>query len=320
MHRHSSSGALWLKVFPLVFLSWQSLSVAELRRLFLQTVSMPKSGEPKVSCQFWARVEASRMWKLGAAKAKGAAKAVGGVRGKAPVSHLSALTPRHPAVAKPEGDAKRKAAPKGGVAKPAGMAKAKGKAPAGFACGRGMAVGSPVLTFATYMSACYEYRVQHQHPQLYLQSLWDLHQVWLRQRFIEVHTQLLFHPCQEESSHHPVVTSIPAPTSNFTSDASRWFHLHKFKQVLSEQCHEFLPWWENSTKFSQLWRQHRGHLSQIDMWHSTTQMRKYQRTRGSTSEKTRNERHLENGHHGGDRNKSQRETSPHRWPPHQHFW
>ena len=74
--------------------------------------------------------------------------------------------------------------------------------------------------------------------------------------------------------------------------------LHKFKQVLSEQCHEVLRWWEKPAKFSQLWDQHRAHLSQIDMWHSGTQKQKCQRARGSASEKARNERHLENGHHG----------------------
>ena len=36
-----------------------------------------------------------------------------------------------------------------------------------------------------------------------VQSPWDLHQVWLCQHFTEVCTQLVFHPCQEVSSHHP---------------------------------------------------------------------------------------------------------------------
>ena len=71
----------------------------------------------------------------GAAKAKDAAKAVGGIGGKAPVLDLLALAARPAAVAKPKGDAKRKAVPKCGVAKPAGKAKraTKGKAPVGSA-------------------------------------------------------------------------------------------------------------------------------------------------------------------------------------------
>ena len=82
--------------------------------------------------------------------------------------------------------------------------------------------------------------------------------------------------------------------------------LHKFKQVLSEQRHEVLRWWEKPAKFFHLFGQHRGHLSQIDMWHCGVQKQKCQRTRESAPEKARNERHLENGLHGGDMNKSQR--------------
>ena len=66
---------------------------------------------------------------------------------------LLASAPRPPAVAKPKGDVKRKAAPKCGVVKNAGKAKGvgKGKAPAGFAVAPvlpvvcGMASGPPVL-------------------------------------------------------------------------------------------------------------------------------------------------------------------------------
>ena len=59
----------------------------------------------------------------GAAKGNGAAKAVGGLRCKAPVLELVALAPRLPAVAKPERVAKGKAAPKGEAVILAGKAK-----------------------------------------------------------------------------------------------------------------------------------------------------------------------------------------------------
>ena len=61
----------------------------------------------------------------GAAKGKGAAKAVGGIRCKAPVPELVALAPRPPAVAKPKLDAKGKAAPVIPAGKAKGLAKAK---------------------------------------------------------------------------------------------------------------------------------------------------------------------------------------------------
>ena len=57
----------------------------------------------------------------GAAKGKGAVKAIGGVHGKALLPDLAALAPRPPAVAKV--DSKRKAAPKEVAAKPDGKAK-----------------------------------------------------------------------------------------------------------------------------------------------------------------------------------------------------
>ena len=49
-----------------------------------------------------------------------------------------------------------------------------------------------------------------------------------------------------------------------------------------------------------------GHLFLVGRWHSEVQMQKYPRTRESASEKVRSGKHLEIGHHMGDRNKSQR--------------
>ena len=69
----------------------------------------------------------SLMLGLGGAKGKGAVKAIGGVRGKAPLLDLVALAPRFPAVAKPKVDAKRKAAPKEVAATPEGKAKVGAK-------------------------------------------------------------------------------------------------------------------------------------------------------------------------------------------------
>ena len=63
----------------------------------------------------------------GAAEGKGAAESVGGIPGKAPAPDLLASAPRLPAVSKPKGDAKRKAAPKSGAVKPAGKAKGVAK-------------------------------------------------------------------------------------------------------------------------------------------------------------------------------------------------
>ena len=79
----------------------------------------------------------------GAAKSKGAAKAVGEIRGKAPLLELLALAPRPPAVSKPKHDAKRKAATNGGAVKPAGKAKGLVKAKA-----LGDVAGAPVLPVA----------------------------------------------------------------------------------------------------------------------------------------------------------------------------
>ena len=79
----------------------------------------------------------------GAAKGKGAVKAIGGVRGKAPLPDFVALAP--PAVAKV--DAKRKAAPKEVAAKPDGKAKFGAKAKA-----VGEAGVAPVLPVACFFN------------------------------------------------------------------------------------------------------------------------------------------------------------------------
>ena len=51
MHQHSSSGALWMKVFPVVCLSWLSLSCRVASSLPPNRLHA-KEWEPKVSCQF----------------------------------------------------------------------------------------------------------------------------------------------------------------------------------------------------------------------------------------------------------------------------
>ena len=87
---------------------------------------------PEAAVDVWIRCR--QVWP-GAAKGGGVTRAVGGVRGQAPVPVLLALAPRPLAVAKPKGDAWKKATPKGGVVKPAGKAKGvlKGRALAGAA-------------------------------------------------------------------------------------------------------------------------------------------------------------------------------------------
>ena len=83
--------------------------------------------------QFWSVLSSSYEFRNAgpwSRQGKGVAKAVGGLRGKAPVPELVALALRSPAVAKPKLAAKGNAAPKGEAVIPAGKAKGLAKAKA----------------------------------------------------------------------------------------------------------------------------------------------------------------------------------------------
>ena len=96
--------------------------------LLCRRVALGSTAEPSLCLGFWSLTTPILCWAQ--PKGKGAGKAIGGVRGKAPLLDLVALTPRPLAVAKLKVDAKRKAAPKEVAAKPEDKAKFGAKAKA----------------------------------------------------------------------------------------------------------------------------------------------------------------------------------------------
>ena len=183
----------------------------------------------------------------GAAKGKGAAKAVGGVRGEAPVLDLPALALRPPAVAKPKGDAKRKAAPKGGAVKPVDEAKgvAKGRAVAGaavetvFSVACRLAGGPPVLLPTMGLAAVLPPhlpapRASGAAPALAAAppnamglppglAMPAFHRGLHPAGFPPLPGGA-FAPPVKVGVGPPPLASVPAPTSSPNSDGLRWFH------------------------------------------------------------------------------------------------
>ena len=111
--------------------------------------------------------------------------------------HQYQMAPLHNAVVKPNGDAKRKAAPKGGAVKPAGKAKgvAKGKALAGVAVWAGQMPTNVTSSHGSGScvpsspSRAQKLVKRYQHLRLCHRSPWDFRQVQLCLHFMVVYIQ-----------------------------------------------------------------------------------------------------------------------------------